>query len=223
MHKITHWLTNLANEVLGSFLAQILLTIAFALAAAIYAFYTTNPQAVLLVVLIILTTINTLTSLALLTRQASITNSLQELLPLTELFPSRKTDYDPIARQAEKEFAITDKHFDESAKPQKLVVRFTNRGNDVIRVQKVKYSETGLGLPATALLTEYRIEAGGRYTIIPFDARKSEVLPGQNFLVELYLAQKWEPNIINRYAGQWGYLKPEVLYHGKSIELFYSI
>lgn len=122
-----------------------------------------------------------------------------------------------------REFEITTKYFDDTSDPQKLVVRFTNRGNNVIRIEKVKYSDTGLGLPASSLLTSYRKEGGGHSIIIPFASEKAEVLPGQNFIVEMCLAQKWERDTINGWAGKWGYLKPDVVYNGQSVELFYSI
>ncbi len=122
-----------------------------------------------------------------------------------------------------REFEITTKYFNDASDPQRIVVRFTNRGNNVIRVEKVKYSDTGLGLPALALLTSYRKEGGGHAILIPFASDKAEVLPGQNFIVELCLAQKWERDTINGWAGKWGYLKPDVVYNGQSVELFYSI
>ena len=219
MHKVKNWLTNLANGILQNLLANILLVVGASLLAGIYAFYKANLQTALLVTFIILTAFNTLTILVLLRRQAGIASSLKELLPLREFFPP-VGDYNPLARQAEDEFEITDKHFDGSATPQKLVVRFTNRGNNVIRVRKVKFSDRKI--PAAAILPTYRKESDGRY-LIPFDQSKSEVAPGQDFLVEIGLSQIWQREDVDRLAGEWGYLRLEVEYKDSVVEIFKSI
>ncbi len=216
------WLTNLGNGVLQNLLASILLIIAIPLIGGIYAFYTTNPQTALIVVLIILTTINTIMSLALLRHHRSTNKSLRELSYLKQVFPSPTQDRDPLSSQADDEFEITDKHFDESSTPQKLVIRFTNRGSNIIHVKKVKYSDNSLGIPAAAILPSYRKESHGYY-LIPFDQSKSEVGPGQDFLVEVCLGQTWKREDVNRAAGKWGYLRLDVVYKDKPVEIFNSI
>jgi hypothetical protein len=120
------------------------------------------------------------------------------------------------------EFEITKKYFDAESTPQKIVIQFTNRGNNVIHIEKVKFSAT-MDLKDTALLTSYRKEEGGRYIIVPFDNSKAEVLPGQDFVVEMHLAQRWESDAMSGLAGRWGYLKPDVTYSGQSVQLFYPI
>jgi hypothetical protein len=87
-------------------------------------------------------------------------------------------------------FEITNKSFDDTSDPQKIVIRFTNTGYDPIQVRKILYSDKGLGLPQSALSTSYQKESRGRYNI-PFNPSQSEVLPGENFFVELHLAQIW--------------------------------
>lgn len=128
-----------------------------------------------------------------------------------------------LSRHIRGEFDITSKSFDDKSDPQRIVVRFTNRGSNVIHVRRIKYSDAGLGLPASALLTSYRMDGGGRHTIIPIDPAKSEVLPGQHFVAELCLAQKWDSDTIKGWAGKWGYLKTEVVYGDQEVELSYSI
>ncbi len=117
---------------------------------------------------------------------------------------------------------ITDKHFDDSSDPQKLVIRFTNSSSDLIEVSKVLYSDTGLGLPASALATSYRKESRGRYII---NQGESVISPNEDFFVEIQLAQKWKREDINKWAGKWGYLRIYVTIGTSSevIEGFYSI
>ena len=122
----------------------------------------------------------------------------------------------------QRELEITNKFFDDTSTPQKIVIEFTNRGSKIFHITKMKFSSTQ-ELPDSAIDTSYRTEGGGRYIIIPFENSRAEVSPGQQFLVELRLAQKWERNRINGLAGSWGYLRPDVIYDGKSVELFYSI
>ncbi len=119
------------------------------------------------------------------------------------------------------EFEITDKHFDPTSSPQSIVIEFTNRGNHVIHVNKLKFSTKDLH--ETALLASYRKENGGRYFILPYDVSQSDVLPGNKFTVQLQLAQTWEQSAINRLMGNLGYLKPDITYDGRETELFYSI
>jgi len=121
-------------------------------------------------------------------------------------------------------FEITNKYFDDSSEPQKIVIRFTNSGTDLIQVKKILYSDTGLGLPASAISTPYGKESQGRHNI-SFNQSNSEVLPGKDFYVELYLAQIWKREDINKWAGKWGYLRIYATKGASSevIEGFYSI
>lgn len=165
-------------------------------------------------------------------QQQLIRVSLQEVYGFLEKLPSTTpttpTPYvvedtrDPLTRQVDAEFEITDKHFIDTTTPQKIVVQFTNRGSNIIHVKKVKWSDHGLGLPSSAISPAYRKE--GRHSfIIPVDLNIAEVAPGQNFPIEVCLGQTWKREDINRIAGQWGYLRIEVDYSNQPVELFTSI
>jgi hypothetical protein len=117
-------------------------------------------------------------------------------------------------------FEISNKTFDETSLPQKIIVEFTNLGKETICVKEVKYSDTGLGLPQEALLSTYKRAEKGRYII---DDNKKDVKPGQKFSVELCLGATWKKEDINKWAGDWGYLRLTVDYKGEEIELFESI
>jgi len=155
---------------------------------------------------------------------AKVIQALVDTAPPSASTPNSESlsEQDRFSLTVSGEFEITDKHFDDASSPQRIVVQFTNRGNNIIRVQKVKFSATR-DLPDTALLTSYRKESGGRYIIIPFEPEDAEVLPGQDFVVELCLAQKWERNRINGLMGKLGYLKPDVIYNEQPVGLFYAI
>ena len=215
-------LSNFINGVLQNVLANIIVIVTIPLIGGIYAFYVSNTQTALLVALILLATINSVTNLLLLRRQREITDALQDLSAVKQWLPSTGRTRDPIAEQAHDEFEITDKRFDESATPQKLVIQFANRGSNIIHVKKVKYSDNSLGIPAAALAPSYRKE-GRQFFIIPFDESKAEVAPGQPFDVEICLGQTWKREDINRVAGNWGYLRLDVIYKDQVIELFNSI
>ena len=218
MPKINEFLINLLNNVLANILTPIVLVIATLLIGVVIAFSSRNPQVGLAMVLVALVLINTTINLLLFRQGRYVLKALQEASPLTQRPPDIGTLEDPLARQLKDEFEITDKRFDDTSEPQELVVKFTNRGNGIVRVTKVRYSDTGLGLPDSALVPTYRKESG-RYYIIPFEQDKAEVLPGCDFVVEVYLAQKWTRQDINRMAGDWGYLRLEVLYNEQPTEL----
>ena len=136
---------------------------------------------------------------------------------------SQSNEQAELESRIRREFQITDKHFDCASEPQKIVVQFKNRGNNVIRVEKIQYSQSGLGLPSSALLTSYRVDAENHSIIIPVASDKSEVLPENDFIVEIKLAQKWDRATIDGWAGKWGFLEPEVAYNNKRVNLLYSI
>lgn len=141
-------------------------------------------------------------------------------LPKHSSFKSAVSE-NPLISQARSEFEIMSKSFDETSAPQKLVVRFTNRSiNNIIRVEKVKYSGNSLGLPSTSILTSYRKESQGYYLI---DAPNLDVMPGADFLVEVCLAQQWKREDIERVAGSWGYLRVDIIYRNQAMEIFNSI
>jgi hypothetical protein len=215
-------LSNFINGVLQNVLANIIVVVAIPLIGGIYAFYVSNTQTALLVALILLAAINSVTNLLLLKRQREITEALQDLSAVKQWLPSAERTRDPITEQADDEFEITDKRFDDFATPQKLVIQFANRGSNIIHVKKVKYSDNSLGIPAAALAPSYRKEGRG-FFIIPFDQSKAEVAPGQTFDVEIRLGQTWKREDVNRVAGQWGYLKLDVIYKDQAVELFTSI
>ena len=55
------------------------------------------------------------------------------------------------------------------------------------------------------------------------DQTRAEVLPGQSFLVEIYLEQQWKRERILSLSGECGYLRLDVMYKGEQVELFQSI
>ncbi len=222
MLKMKKWLGELSTGVLGNILTPLILSIVGFIVAGIYIFYADNPQVVLLTLLTILVLINTVISMFLYRQQKSTLKLIQELSPLKERATPMDEASDPLRRQVDDKFEITDKYFDETSDPQKIIIKFTNRGHNIIYVNKVKYSDSGLGLPESALLSSYRKVEKGRY-IIPFDQSKAEVAPGQDFHVELCLSQKWSREDINRLSGNWGYLRIDVTYNGESVEIFNSI
>jgi hypothetical protein len=126
----------------------------------------------------------------------------------------------PASKQFDDVFEITDKHFDEKSRPQKLVIQFTNRGHSLIQVTRVKYSAKQLEV--SALLPSYKMEDRHHY-LIPFEAGNSQIMPGENFLVEIGLGQIWKSDNFNRMAGDWGYLRIEAIYNSTLVEKFTSI
>lgn len=210
------------NGVIQNVIANAVIVIAIPVLGLVYAFSTNNPQITLLVVLVVLLAINIFINLRLLRQQGIMLQNLKEISPIRELFPIMAENEDPLASQARDELEISDKLFDEMSSPQKIVIQFTNRGNNNIQIKKVKYSANSLGLNHTAILPSYRKESGGYY-LIPFSASNAEVIPGQHFLVEICLAQTWKREDIYGKAGSWGYLRLEVIYKDRLVEIFTSI
>jgi hypothetical protein len=120
------------------------------------------------------------------------------------------------------EFEVTNKYFDDKSNPQRIVVELTNRGNNILHVQKVKFTAS-LNFPDSALLASYGKEEGGRYLIIPPNLNNADVLPRQKYSVELCFAQKWERSRINGMLGSLGVLKLEVIYNGQLAVPWYYI
>jgi hypothetical protein len=129
--------------------------------------------------------------------------------------------FSPLELILHREFDITNKYFDSKSRPQKLVVQFTNRGNDVVRVRKASYSDTGLGLPKSALQKNYRLDNNGNYVLV--NPSPSEIIPEGQYVEELCLDGKWEVDKINGWAGKWGYIHVELDYTDKTINLQYAI
>ena len=133
------------------------------------------------------------------------------------------SEKEQFAASVSSEFELTDRYFDDVSNPQKLVFQFTNRSNNnILKMRKVKFSTTK-DLPKSALLTKYRTENEGRYIIVPYNEENADILPGQNFMIEIGLEQKWQKSAINKLVGRLGYIKPEVIFDGQDVELFYSI
>jgi len=120
------------------------------------------------------------------------------------------------------EFDITDRKFESTSGPQKLIFRFTNRGSNIIHLNKIEYSEKGRGLPKSALLKTYRV--GSKGVLIPIDQGNAEVLPGGEYMVELSLAQTYSIEAMNSLAGKSGYLTFEITYAGEVVDnLLYPV
>jgi hypothetical protein len=137
-------------------------------------------------------------------------------------FLEQSIQFSELDLRVHREFEITNKYFDNKSKPQKIVIHFTNRGSNVIHLKKVTYSETGLGMPKAILSRSYRLD-NGRDILIPFDQDQSEVLPGNQYTVELSFDEKQDVNKINGWSGNWGYLHLELIYADETLNLQYSI
>lgn len=101
-------------------------------------------------------------------------------------------------------FPITGKNFEENSNPQKIIIQFTNQGNQSLNIVKVKYSSKTSGLPWQALLPFYKRDQDGRLIIV--DSSNIKIAPSQNFVIELCLGQIWRSSDIYTLAGEWGYL-----------------
>lgn len=134
----------------------------------------------------------------------------------------RPIKFSQLEMKIHREFEITNKYFDNKSKPQRIVAQFTNRGNNVIHLKKVTYSDTGLGLPKSALSRIYRLD-NGRDILIPLDQGKSEILPECQYAVELCFDEKQDVSKINGWSGKWGYLHLELVYADETLNLQYSI
>jgi len=137
-------------------------------------------------------------------------------------FLEQSIQFSELDLRVHREFEITTKYFDNKSKPQKIVVQFTNRGSNVIHLKKATYSETGLGMPKSILSRSYRLD-NGRDISIPIDRNQSEILPGNNYAVELRFDEKQDVNKINGWSGNWGYLHLELIYADETLYLQYSI
>lgn len=217
-----NWFTTLLNGVLQNILATFLIAIAIPVFGIVYAFSTSEPQITLLIVIIILLIINTINNSALLRKQSSLEESIQKLnnfkCSLSDL--ENPTLRDPLAEKFSDELDIIDKRFDEQSSPQKLVIRFRNRGHSSIQITRVKYSAKKLEL--SALLPLYKMEDRHHY-LIPVEPSSSQIDTGNDFVVEIGLTQVWKSEDFNRMAGDWGYLRIEAIYEGKLVEKFTSI
>lgn len=219
------WFSDIFSGTFQNILATIVIAISVPIIGVIYAFSKSNPQTALLIVVILLVTINAISSLFLLRQQRIMEKSIQGLNNFKCGFPvldeeNLNHDNDENSIQFSDVFDITDKHFDEESRPQKLVIQFTNRGHTLIQITRVKYSENKL--PVSALLPSYRKEDRFHY-LIPFKSNHSQVVSGENFLIEIGLGEIWKSKNFNRMAGNWGYLQIEAIFDGKNVQLFTSI
>lgn len=137
-------------------------------------------------------------------------------------FSEQSIQFSELDLRVHREFEITNKYFDSKSKPQKIVIQFTNRGSNIIHLKKVTYSETGLGMPKSILSKSYRLDNGRDY-LIPIDQNQSEILPANQYTVELCFDEKQDVNRINGWSGNWGYLHLELVYADETLNLQYSI
>jgi len=222
MSAFSHWVKELWTGVLGNLISPIVLAVLLLLAGWVWILFRQDLEIALLALLIGLVAVDIAISAVQLAKQSRLQSSLHQLTATSGL-PSAGTEMEtPLSRKARREFEIADKHFDDTGPSQRLVIRYSNRGSSIVHVTRVRYSDSGLGLPAAALSASYTKDSHGRY-MIPFDQERAGVVPGQDFLVELRLAQMWRREDINRMAGQWGYLRIEALYGDEPVEMFYSI
>jgi hypothetical protein len=120
-------------------------------------------------------------------------------------------------------FQVSDKHFDADSDPQKIIIEFTNLSEHAITIRKILYTDTGSGLPKEALLSTYT--KGERGRVIILNQAEERIESKKSYLVELELGQKWKSADINRWSGEWGYLRIYASYDDseQEIEQLYSI
>ncbi len=217
-----NWFRERLAALLDNFIWFIVILIVPLIIVQIVNLYKQNSQILLLLIVLVLTVVNILGFAILLNQQRLTNKNIKDLTISIQTFLPMEEVHNPLEFQARHEFEITNKEFDETVSPQKIIVEFTNRGNNTFHLQQVAYSQTGLGLPASALSLEYRKDSEGRY-VIPFDRNLSEVSPDEKFSVVMQLSQKWNREDINRLTGKWGYLHLSVIYKDEPVELFISI
>jgi hypothetical protein len=145
-----------------------------------------------------------------------------ESVPGTTEFPTTDEINSNRNYQIRRALQISNKYFDDATVPQKIVIKFTNRDeSNSIQIKKIKYSDSGLGLPAAALLSSYTREDSGYFIIAKYNDYILQ--PGESFNVDLVLGPIWKKEDINRWAGHWGYLRIDTIYKQEEIELFTSI
>jgi hypothetical protein len=106
--------------------------------------------------------------------------------------------------------------FEEETIPQKIVIGITNRSKDMfLHIENIKFQH--YKLPDGALLPSYH-KSGASYTGIPFDENVANLAPGNEFLVDLGLRQKWDPSDIERMKGALGFLVLDVVYNEELVE-----
>jgi len=217
-----NWFRDRLTALIDNFIWLILILLVPLLIVQIVNLYKQNSQTLLLITVLVLTVINIIGFAILLNQQRLTNRNINDLATSFHAFLPAAEVSNPLEFRARHEFEITNKDFIESATPQKIIVEFTNRGNNTFYIQQVAYSQTGLGLPDSALSLEYRKDAEGHY-VIPFDKNLSEVSPDKKFTVVMHLSQKWNREDINRLTGKWGYLHMKVVYKDETLKLFVSI
>ena len=207
-------------NILGNLLTPVVVLLIGAAVGGVYSLVTSNPQAVLLVAFIVLSAFNSFAVVVLYRRQTLMMSTLQRFLGRYQ--PTKVDSEPPYDLEMHDIFQIKDKYFDEASLPQKLVIQYVNRGDKQVHVEKVRFSTVGsLGLSDSALTSSYAKD-GGNF-VLPIDKNSVVVAPGEDFRIEIELAQAWKREDMNRMAGHWGYLKLDVIYSGKPKRLFDSI
>ncbi len=214
-------ITDQVNGILQNVVATLITPLIIVVIGVIWAFTSKSPQTILLAILIFLSLINVIIGFYTLRALSKLRRSLAESAKQDNLLFA-KDESKPIDNELRRAFRIVDKLFIEDVTPQKIRLVLLNSANNNIRVTKVKYSGNSLGLPDTAIADIYRRDEKGDF-YIPFDISKAEVLPGQNFIVEIQLGQVWPRNKINAITGNWGYLTINAIYKDQSSEWFKGI
>jgi hypothetical protein len=214
-----NWLRERVSAILDNFIWFIILLAAPIAYIWIRNWYNNDSQNALLAIILTMLALNLLIGLLLLRRQGKTNAAIRELEESYQWLSPLDMQRNPIDSQVRDEFEITNKYFDEQSSPQRLIVEFTNRGNNTMHVQQIAYSDSGLGLPKTAVLSSYRKGERGKL-LIPFNKNNSEVLPGQPFTVEICLNQEWPRDDIYKLAGKWGYLHLDIGFKDQIAKLF---
>lgn len=105
-----------------------------------------------------------------------------------------------------RELEVTVKPFEAKSNPQALVIECLYRGRNIIRIKKVSYSGSKLGI--SDLSKEYNLDDNGHRAVIPHE--KHEVISGEKFSIQLSLAKKWNKETIEDWFGKLGYLHFEI-------------
>lgn len=135
---------------------------------------------------------------------AQIFSEVQASVPNEGNLLSQPKEFSELEMKLYREIEVIVKPFEPKLSPQKIIIECTYRGNSVIRFRKISYSGGKLGL--SELSKDYRLDNNGHNVLIPVLGNKTEILPGEQFVMELILAQRWPKETIENWFNNLGYL-----------------
>ena len=112
-----------------------------------------------------------------------------------------------------REFDVAVNPFDTKSSPQKLSIKCTYRGDNIIHIKKISYS--GRKLSIEDLGDTYKRTNNGMNALI--QQGNEEISPGEHYVFDLILAKKWHKSTIESWFGNLGYLHFEIE-HGQELE-----